>query len=288
MSTVNCASISPPVETYYQNKRCYTYLSEITVFRSSIMQQLSIEDYQDTFVTLTIQSNQLWQPPLSTVPLSDVSSPQLYIHQSDQIPVDLLTNPLLLSLNQHYQIQFSFLKFVKLDHNYFKCHNYSEQTESSSSTRFKQLISRQDCLDRCIMEQMEKWCDECTTNQLPIRRDLISQSQKQVCLNMECDHNTMDTILDHCGQQCPSHCLSMMVDREVTEELLDDPSETLVTLTRKITVDKVIEQLPAMDLRKLTSEIGGLIAFWIIFTWFTYQLIQFGEYCLDTIIDYFL
>ena len=105
---------------------------------------------------------------------------------------------------------------------------------------------------------------------------------------MECDHNTMDTILDHCGQQCPSHCLSMMVDREVTEELLDDPSETLVTLTRKITVDKVIEQLPAMDLRKLTSEIGGLIAFWIIFTWFTYQLIQFGEYCLDTIIDYFL
>lgn len=242
------------------------------MFRDSAADSSPIEDYEHTRLILTIQSNQ-WAT-------TSASLPQLYVHHSDQIPVDLLSPPIALSANLHYTFRFTRIKFVKLDSDHFQCHNYSEPLRSTED--IKHLVSRQDCLDRCVVGEMEQSCGECVTDQLPIRKDLIVKpGTKRLCPGAECDH--IDSMLANCATRCPSHCSTVYVETEVTEASLDDPSETRVTLIRKVAVDKQIEQLPLMTGRDVISHIGGLFAFWLMCVWFTVHLIRFSECLYDQI-----
>nr|XP_027206205.1 uncharacterized protein LOC113799715 [Dermatophagoides pteronyssinus] len=84
-SMIYCANISPIIENYYQNYRCYTYLSEITLFRSNNDQlMIPILEHNDFYVQILIQSNQF-----------------------DEIPIDSLKEFLTISMGRIYNINFN-------------------------------------------------------------------------------------------------------------------------------------------------------------------------------------
>lgn len=314
--TISCSIISPPIESYFQNKRCFSYLSEIVVFRSMLNSERessnSILDHRDIYITLLIQSNRV---PIGSN--SEAILPELFIHSADKIPIDSIRSPVKLELNHHYMIEYYYLKTLRSTDqwSFFHCHNYSNRNafeiqderiahqKEDSITSLDLVISRQDCLDRCILRQqrlkrLKLNCpkqEDCISNQIPIRKDLVHLTKNQICLTSsdECPNNDEDSliqsVLDQCDRDCPDDCSTIDVQHETTNDIDQTiesaPSDNMiqVTIKRKITPDIDVNHYPLINWNRLLSDIGGLIAFWFAMVWIVFQLCSIFDYLWDLI-----
>ncbi|XP_075681386.1 LOW QUALITY PROTEIN: uncharacterized protein LOC113799715 [Dermatophagoides pteronyssinus] len=304
-SMIYCANISPIIENYYQNYRCYTYLSEITLFRSNNDQlMIPILEHNDFYVQILIQSNQFghyhhhFQSQNNENP-----SIMLYLHQIDEIPIDSLKEFLTISMGRIYNINFNLRKTI--DKEFFDCHNYSGQyqpsnillnrwsssrSSKSSSLNIRQMISRQECYNRCCMNKWRRLCGHCFPTSVSLRRDLIHIKDK-FCSNTlneeyEQNHNKchdnenemIEKIAIDCNHQCPKDCQKTDVELEVKEIENEDQGETMITIRRSIRPDKLLIQIPSISSVQYIGYIGGLLAFHLAIWWLIckfFELIEF-------------
>lgn len=310
----SCATISPPIESYFKNKRCYTYLSEITVFRSPIQdgqEANSILDYQDVYISLLIQSNRVPIGASTSSSFADSDQPlqpELFIHTADKIPIDSIRSPVKLELNHKYKLQYYYLKTYSSVNqwSFFGCHNYTsrnaEEIEEHRMSRnpLDLHISRQDCVDRCMLREQAKIrethnCpkqENCISHQIPIRRDLAQLNRDKICFTTpedcpnEDEEFLIQSVLDQCDKDCPDDCEAVDVQHETVEDSTetDTTDNTIqVTILRKIAPDIEVKQFPLMDNKKLLADIGGLIAFWLAVIWLLFQTVTLIEYAWELV-----
>ena len=303
-SMIYCANISPIIENYYQNHRCYTYLSEITLFRSNQDPfMVPIIDYNDFYVQILIQSNPFghhfqFQESRSS------NSIMLYLHQIDQIPIDLMKESLTISMGRNYNLNFNLRKTFVANTEFFNCRNYSSQYQSlsvstnrwsssrtkslssSSSLNLGQMISRQECYNRCCMDEWRRLCGHCFPTSVSLRKDLI-HVQDRFCSNAvneeydygqnRCHNNENDMIEKiaiNCNHQCPEDCRETDVEFNVKESEYEDRGETMIIIKRAIRPDKLLIQLPWITSIQYIGYIGGLLTFHLIIWWLICKFLQ--------------
>ncbi|UXI15351.1 hypothetical protein NH340_JMT01294 [Sarcoptes scabiei] len=300
-SIINCANISPTIENIYQSQRCYTYFSRIASNQSNLIEVFDtpISRYENLEIQISVQTKNFVQT-------FRFGNPSIYLHQNDQIPIDLVREPLRVKLGYRYRLRYHLVKTIKMDQKYFECRDYDDDDDDrlESLTTHKKWLhkhnSREGCYLQCFLQRWRNRCGSCFPIKfIPIRRDLIKPYDR-FCSNFSSKkiHNDQDeneddqkcqsgemleNIADVCNQHCPNDCTEIDVESDLEKMINDDLEQSLITIKRKIRPDLIISKNPSFNGLQLLSHIGGLLMFWILIGWFLIKIIEFISFCWDFI-----
>ncbi len=209
----SCHSVAFPVESIYQNRKCFTYFSELSPKILIKDLEFNLDSVKETEINILIQSR---------IDHNLVErNAELLIHSSNLIPLSHNFEFISISANRKYEIRYHLTKINLIESKFNnECTNYLKEKKSKQS--------QNDCLDKCFHLKSNECGNNCLLFSRIIRKDLLVLGQK-LCFN--CSQEIENNLREKCRKECPKKdCIQDTYDYSLEELITGDLTESNVSL----------------------------------------------------------